>query len=162
MKDPSGGTTGRVKPYGARGVDGRSRRIQLWGGITAPTHSWSPKGWRTFKIAGDFFTLWTRIPGRNAYCPAGAWLSPESVFSDAMVATGGLRARMPGNSFGSEAFSPVFIACLLTSLGGADTATGIRVSVVTARTAAKASASPAPNRSSRPGEPRSRAVRVRA
>src|ERR1700691_2641624 len=38
-KDPSGGTTGRVKPYGALGVDGRSRRIQpRWGGITAPTN----------------------------------------------------------------------------------------------------------------------------
>jgi len=30
-KDPSGGTTGRVKLYGALGVDGRSRRIQPMG-----------------------------------------------------------------------------------------------------------------------------------
>jgi hypothetical protein len=31
VKDPSGGTTGRVKLYGALGVDGRSRRIQPMG-----------------------------------------------------------------------------------------------------------------------------------
>jgi hypothetical protein len=34
-----------------------------------------------------------------------------------MVATGGSSARVPGHSFGSEAFSPAFIARAAASLG---------------------------------------------
>ena len=37
MKDPSGGTTGRVKPYGRLGWMGARAGYSRWGGITAPT-----------------------------------------------------------------------------------------------------------------------------
>src|SRR6266404_4141756 len=36
-KDPSGGTTGRVKPYGRLGWMGARAEYSRWGGITAPT-----------------------------------------------------------------------------------------------------------------------------
>jgi len=57
MKDPSGGTTGRVKPYGALGVDGRSRRIQPMGRDYRSHIDKSQHPRRTFKISGDFFSL---------------------------------------------------------------------------------------------------------
>ena len=37
IKDPSGGTTGRVKPYGRLGWMGARAEYSRWGGITAPT-----------------------------------------------------------------------------------------------------------------------------
>jgi hypothetical protein len=55
MKDPSGGTTGRVKPYGALGVDGRSRRIQPMGRDYRSHIDKSQHPRRTFKTRGDFF-----------------------------------------------------------------------------------------------------------
>jgi hypothetical protein len=55
MKDPSGGTTGRVKPYGALGVDGRSRRIQPMGRDYRSHIDKSQHPRRTFKTPGDFF-----------------------------------------------------------------------------------------------------------
>jgi hypothetical protein len=55
MKDPSGGTTGRVKPYGALGVDGRSRRIQPMGRDYRSHINKSQHPRRTFKTRGDFF-----------------------------------------------------------------------------------------------------------
>jgi hypothetical protein len=57
MKDPSGGTTGRVKPYGALGVDGRSRRIQPMGRDNRSHIDRSQPPRRTFKTPGDFFNL---------------------------------------------------------------------------------------------------------
>jgi hypothetical protein len=55
MKDPSGGTTGRVKPYGALGVDGRSRRIQPMGRDYRSHIDKSQHPRPTFKTPGDFF-----------------------------------------------------------------------------------------------------------
>ena len=55
MKDPSGGTTGRVKPYGALGVDGRSRRIQPMGRDNRSHINKSQHPGRTFKTPADFF-----------------------------------------------------------------------------------------------------------
>ena len=57
MKDPSGGTTGRVKPYGALGVDGRSRRIQPMGRDYRSHIDKSQHPRRTFKTPCDFFNL---------------------------------------------------------------------------------------------------------
>src|SRR5438477_12227055 len=37
-EDPSGGTTGRVKPYGRLGWMGARAEYSRWGGITAPTY----------------------------------------------------------------------------------------------------------------------------
>jgi hypothetical protein len=56
MKDPSGGTTGRVKPYGALGVDGRSRRIQPMGRDNRSHINKSQHPGRTFKTPTDFFS----------------------------------------------------------------------------------------------------------
>src|SRR5437879_3253656 len=116
-------------------------------------HELVAEGRRTFKTIGDFFPLGERVFGKRAYRPAGRLLSPESDFSDAIVATGGSTDRMAGNSFCSEAFSPVLAVslpvALIISLDSTDTATGVEASI-TACTA-KASASPAPKRSSRPG-----------
>ena len=56
-KDPSGGTTGRVKPYGALGVDGRSRRIQPMGRDYRSHIDKSQQARRTFKTSGDFFNF---------------------------------------------------------------------------------------------------------
>src|SRR5437879_8919108 len=55
MKDPSGGTTGRVKPYGRLGWMGARAEYSGWGGITAPTQHKSQQGPRTFKTARGFF-----------------------------------------------------------------------------------------------------------
>ena len=55
MKDPSGGTTGRVKPYGALGVDGRSRRIQPMGRDYRSHIDKSQHPRRTFKTPAIFF-----------------------------------------------------------------------------------------------------------
>jgi hypothetical protein len=57
MKDPSGGTTGRVKPYGALGVDGRSRRIQPMGRDYRSHINKSQHPHRTFKPPAVFFDL---------------------------------------------------------------------------------------------------------
>ena len=57
MKDPSGGTTGRVKPYGRLGWMGARAEYSRWGGITAPTSDKSQHPRRTFKTSGDFFNL---------------------------------------------------------------------------------------------------------
>src|SRR6266704_6647138 len=37
MEDPSGGTTGRVKPYWSLGWMGARAEYSRWGGISAPT-----------------------------------------------------------------------------------------------------------------------------
>src|SRR5437868_1463204 len=57
MKDPSGGTTGRVKPYGRLGWMGARAEYSRWEGIPAPTCHWSPGARRTFKTAGRFFNF---------------------------------------------------------------------------------------------------------
>src|SRR5437763_14718974 len=57
MKDPSGGTTGRVKPYGRLGWMGARAVYSRWGGITAPTQHKSQQGPRTFKTARGFFNV---------------------------------------------------------------------------------------------------------
>lgn len=74
IKDPSGGTTGRVKPYGRLGWMGARAEYSYGEEITAPTHYWSPKGWRTFKTAGDFFN-----PKGSRFSAAGYLLSGGSV-----------------------------------------------------------------------------------
>jgi len=137
MKDPSGGTTGRVKAiWGAWGGWALAPNIAMGRNYPLP-HILVAEGLAHVQNGRRFF-LTLRKPvfgGGDTYCPAVHRLSPESDFSDAMVATGGSSARVPGNSFGSKAFSPVFIARVAASLGGADTASGVGVSV-TARTAA--------------------------
>src|SRR5580700_853872 len=59
-RDPSGGTTGRVKPYGRLGWMGA--RAEYSHGEDFRSHMyWSPRARRTFKTAGKFFN----VSGRN-------------------------------------------------------------------------------------------------
>ena len=103
MKDPSGGTTGRVKLYGALGVDGRSRRIQPMGGITAPTYisrSTSPN----VQNAGRFF--WPSVRGDclEITAPLADWLHLRPIFPQPSTARSRSargsrkRYRRPGHS----------------------------------------------------------------
>jgi hypothetical protein len=55
IKDPSGGTTGRVKAIWALGVDGRSRRIQPMGRDNRSHAKLVASDHRTFNAAADFF-----------------------------------------------------------------------------------------------------------
>ena len=87
--------------------------------LPAPTHIGRRRAGARSKRPAIFFNpKEAGFRRRDTYCPAVRRLSPESDFSDAMVATGGSSARVPGNSFGSKAFSPVFIARVAASLGG--------------------------------------------
>src|SRR6266576_738396 len=65
-KDPSGGTTGRVKPYGRLGWMGARAEYSRWGGITAPTFiSRSSRPGRS-KQVGDFFNLLSGAKARKS------------------------------------------------------------------------------------------------
>ena len=55
MKDPSGGTTGRVQPYWRLGWMGARAGYSL-GGFPAPTSILSPALPYTFKVSEDFFS----------------------------------------------------------------------------------------------------------
>ena len=54
-KDPSGGTTGRVKPYGRLGWMGARAGYSYGEGISAPTMHWSQQARRAFKAAAKNF-----------------------------------------------------------------------------------------------------------
>ncbi len=54
MKDPSGGTTGRVQPYWRLGWMGARAGYSL-GGFSAPTSVLSPAARCTFKMFADYF-----------------------------------------------------------------------------------------------------------
>ena len=56
-KDPSGGTTGRVKPYGRLGWMGARARYSPMGRDYRSHIHWSRQGRRTFKAACNFFYL---------------------------------------------------------------------------------------------------------
>jgi len=107
MKDPSGGTTGRVKPYGALGVDGRSRRIQPMGRDYRSHINKSQHPRRTFKTSGDFFNLlFGMIAGKNhgADAISRRWqpICPMPSMAGGHSAPGSRkRYRQPGRAPGS-------------------------------------------------------------
>src|ERR1700681_1158229 len=142
MRDPSGGTAGRVKPYGRLGWMGACAEYSLDGEGFYRSHLYWSR--RVAERSNDlqFF-----------YCAAGRLASRTAALSEAMAAPGWFKSLVVGTSWWSETFSAGWLwGTAATGTGGA---------VTTAETAANASASPAPNRSSRPGEPRSRAVFTR-
>src|SRR5438045_7373054 len=98
-KDPSGGTTGRVKPYGRLGWMGARAEYSRWEGIPAPTCHWSPGARRTFKTAGRFFNFLGTSFGTRIYRAAGRLASMTADLSDAIAAPGGLKSGVPGISF---------------------------------------------------------------
>jgi hypothetical protein len=98
----------------ARGVDGRSRRIQpRWGGITAPTHIGRRRAAARSNRLAIFLTFLAGIGGifgENSgpaifYCAAARLVSPAAGFSDAMVAAGWSSARAAGTSGAPLTFS---------------------------------------------------------
>ena len=99
MKDPSGGTTGRVKPYGRLGWMCARAEYSRWEGIPAPTCHWSPGARRTFKTAGRFFNFLGTSFGTRIYRAAGRLASMTADLSDAIAAPGGLKSGVAGISF---------------------------------------------------------------
>jgi len=87
-KTRPGGQPDGSSHMGALGVDGRSRRIQRWGGITAPTAIVSRQGRSTFKPASDFFNLLAGRSWTENYRAAGRSASPTADLSDAIAAGG--------------------------------------------------------------------------
>jgi len=69
MKDPSGGTTGRVEPYGRLGWMGARAEYSHGEGFSAPTVIVSPGVRRTFKAATNFFN------------PSGTTVSPRKLIA---------------------------------------------------------------------------------
>ena len=65
-KDPSGGTTGRVKPYGRLGWMGARAEYSRWGGITAPTFISRSRLARRSKGGAIFLTLYSKVDARKS------------------------------------------------------------------------------------------------
>ena len=136
----------------ALGVDGRSRRIQpRWGGITAPTDIGRRRVAVRSKRPAFFLAFPARIFGPKLLRPG---------------AIGVANGRLFGRHCASRLVQGPGCGNILQMLNiFSRRCAGHRRyrhrRPVTAETAAKASASSAPNISSRPGEPRSRAVFIR-
>jgi len=66
MEDPSGGTTGRVEPYGRLGWMGARAGYSCWGGVSAPTNICRPGPVSRSNRPAIFLTLrvGTLPPGR--------------------------------------------------------------------------------------------------
>ena len=91
MKDPSGGTTGRVKPYGRLGWMGARAEYSYGEGLPLPHEIGRRKPAARSKRPAIFFNLLGLDSGTRAYRPAGRLPSPKSDFSDATVATGRIK-----------------------------------------------------------------------
>src|SRR5258708_5117388 len=147
IQRPARGDNRTGQAIWALGVDGRSRRIQpRWGGITGPTNLSRRRIAVRSNVSAIFLTFWQEVPGGENHCAAGRLAAPVAVWPEAMAAEGWFKALVGGVSCGEAGLSAA----------GSEAATS--GTALTAQTAAQASASPAPNRSSRPGAPRSRAV----
>ena len=141
MKDPSGGTTGRVKPYGRLGWMGARAEYSRWGGDFRSHINKSQRPPRTFKTSGDFFNfLFGMIAGKN-HGAARYFAAFAADLSDAIDGGGSFSARL------TEALSAAGSSAGAFSPGGLPEAeaSGTAGAAVAAVTAAKASASPAPN-----------------
>ena len=96
-KDPSGGTTGRVKLYGRWGWMGARAGYSLVGeGLPLP-HILVAQGRRTFKQPAIFFNSWLVVWMKN-YCAAGRLASPTADLSEAMAAPGAFKSLVAGTS----------------------------------------------------------------
>src|SRR5438105_8115681 len=139
-KDPSGGTTGRVKAIWALGVDGRSRRIQPMGRDYRSHIDKSQHLAERSKRRAIFLTL-CRGDCRKNHGAAGYFAAFTADLSDAIDGGESFSARLTEalSADGSSAgvFSPVGLP--------ETAASGTAGAPVAAVTAAKASASPAPN-----------------
>ena len=98
MKDPSGGTTGRVKLYGRLGWMGARAEYSRWGGITAPTFvSRSNLAGRSKQ--GTIFLLFIRRIATGNHCAAGRLTAFEADFSDAIDGAASFSARLTDEVF---------------------------------------------------------------
>ena len=88
-KDPSGGTTGRVKPYGrAWGGWALAPNTASMGRDNRSTDIVSRQGRSTFKRTWDFFNFFGGRFWPENYRAAGRSTSPTADLSDAMAAGG--------------------------------------------------------------------------
>jgi hypothetical protein len=131
MKDPSGGTTGRVKPYGALGVDGRSRRIQPMGRDYRSHIDKSQHPRRTFKTPGDFFNLLFGGDCRKNHCAAGYFAPFAADLSDAIDGRESFSARLTEALSTDGSSAGVFSPAGLPETEASGTA-GVAVAAVTA------------------------------
>src|SRR6266567_4541891 len=99
MKDPSGGTTGRVKPYGRLGWMGARAEYSYGEELPLPHEIGRRRPAARSKRPAIFFNLLDPDSGTRAHRPAGRLPSRKSDFSHATVAAGGSRGRIAGNSF---------------------------------------------------------------
>ena len=83
MKDPSGGTTGRVKLYGRLGWMGARAEYSRWGGITAPTFISRSSFAGRSKGRSIFLTFIRGEPAEN-HRVAGRFTLFAADFSDAI------------------------------------------------------------------------------
>ena len=140
MKDPSGGTTGRVKPYGRLGWMGARAEYSRWGGITAPTSISRSTLAERSKRRAIFLTLCSgRLP--ENHCAAGYFAAFAADLSDAIDGGESFSARLTEALSADGSSAGVFSPAGLPETEASGTA-GAAVAAVTA---AKASASPAPN-----------------
>src|SRR5215831_4332825 len=107
MRDPSGGTTGRVKPYGRLGWMGARAEYSCGEGFPLP-HALCRRRPVRRSSEHDFFNSLETCGAPASYCPGGRLASTLVDFSDATVATGGVNDRSAGPSFASGALSSVF------------------------------------------------------
>ncbi len=107
MKDPSGGTTGRVKPYGRLGWMGARAEYSLMGrGLPLPHALCRGRGAArsTYQV---FFNLPGRIFRAGSYCAGERWLWSAPELPEAIAAAGGIRRLDAGTCAGSADFAIV-------------------------------------------------------
>jgi hypothetical protein len=158
MKDPSGGTTGRVKPYGRLGWMGARAEYSYGEGLPLPHEIGRRRPAARSKRPAIFLTCWVRIPKREPIARRAGRRRGSPIYRR-LADQGSEWPAIPSVRKHFRRSRSIPCLCPWTPPTRRP-ATGDGTSAV-ALTAAKASTSPAPKRSSRPGEPRSRAVPVR-
>src|SRR5258705_12941152 len=131
-KDPSGRTTGRVKPYGRWGGWALAPNTASMGRDNHSHLSWSRKGHHTFKSPSDFLSFFGSNFGRKLLRGGAVGFVCGRLFR--RHSAGGL-VRRPG---------PGNVLPVRSNFGSRRSETAATGAVATAETAAKASASPAP------------------
>lgn len=119
-KDPSGGTAGRVKPYGRLGWMGARAVYSLVGERLPLPHLFVAEGTPHVQTALRFFYLWAGIAGRS-YGFAGPLASPAADVSEAVAAAGWFKGLAAAGSCRSEAVSAAGVSgtAAIGAAGGA-------------------------------------------
>jgi hypothetical protein len=103
-KDPSGGTTGRVKPYGRLGGWALAPNTASMGRAYRSHRYWSREGAARSNHPAIFCVFWQAHWG-GTYCGAARLASPMADLPEATAAAGWSKALMAGTSCRPETFS---------------------------------------------------------